>query len=127
MITDDIRAVLAAKASALSRRSADDMAALLHSDFVYVNAGGYKLNKAQYIDVGCTSGKMVFRSQKVSELDVRQFGEVAVATMVLDDHFLLDGREIIATFHSMCVFTRQDGRWLWSAGQTMRPSLSQSK
>ena len=124
MITEEIRAVLAAKASALSRRSADDMAALLHPDFVYVNAGGYKLDKAQYIDVGCTSGKMVFRSQKVSDLEVRQFGEVAVATMVLDDQFALDGREITATFRSLCVFTRKDGRWLWSAGQTMRPSLS---
>jgi len=57
MITEEIRAVLAAKASALLRRSADDMAALLHPDFVYVNAGGYRLNKAEYIDVGCTSGK----------------------------------------------------------------------
>ena len=45
----------------------------------------------------------------------------AVATMVLDDHFALDGREIKATFKSLCVFTRKDGRWLWSAGQTMRP------
>ena len=127
MITEEIRAVLSAKADALLCRSADDMAALLHPDFVYVNAGGYKLDKAQYIEVGCTSGKMVFRSQKVSELEVRQFGETAVATMVLDDHYLLDGREIIATFRSLCVFTRQDGRWLWSAGQTMRPSLSQAK
>ena len=127
MIAEEIRAVLVAKASALTRRSADDMAALLHPDFVYVNAGGYKLDKAQYIEVGCTSGKMVFRSQKVSEFEVRQFGETAVATMMLDDHYLLDGRDIIATFRSLCVFTRQDGRWLWSAGQTMRPSLSQAK
>jgi uncharacterized protein (TIGR02246 family) len=124
MITEEIRAVLTAKASALSRRSADDMAALLHDDFVYVTAGGYKHDKASYIHVGCTSGIMVFRSQKVSELEVRQFGEVAVATMVLDDHFLLEGREITATFRSLCVFTNKDGRWLWAAGQTMRPSLS---
>src|SRR5437588_11505838 len=47
----------------LLRRSADDMAALLDPDFVYVNAGGYKLDKAQYIDNGCTSGRTVFRSQ----------------------------------------------------------------
>ena len=124
MITEEIRAVLGAKASALSRRSADDMATLLHPDFVYVNAGGYKLDKAQYIDLGCTSGKLVFRSQKASELEVRQFGEVAVATMILDDQFALDGREITATFRSLCVFIRKDGRWLWLAGQTMRPSLS---
>jgi uncharacterized protein (TIGR02246 family) len=124
MITEEIQAVLAAKASALLRRSADDMAALLHPDFVYVTAGGYKLDKAEYIDVGCTSGKLVFRSQKVSELEVRQFGDCAVATMVLDDQFALDGREITATFRSLCVFTRKDGRWLWAAGQTMRPQLS---
>jgi len=108
----------------LLRRSADDMAALLHPDFVYVNAGGYKLNKAQYIDNGCTSGRIVFRSQKVSELDVRQLGDVAVATMVLDDQFALEGREITATFKSLCVFTKKDGCWLWLAGQTMRPTLS---
>ena len=124
MITEEIRAVLAAKADALLRRSAEDMANLLHPDFVYVNAGGYKLDKAQYIDNGCTSGRIVFRSQKVSDLDVRQLGDVAVATMVLDDQFALEGREITATFKALCVFTKKDGRWLWLAGQTMRPSLS---
>ncbi len=92
MITEEIRAVLLAKADALLRRSAEDMATLLHPDFVYVNAGGYKLDKAQYIDYGCTSGRIVFRSQKVSELDVRRLGGVAVATMVLDDQFALEGR-----------------------------------
>ena len=121
MIEDEIRAVLTAKALALTRRSADDMAALLHPDFVYITAGGYKFDKAGYIDNGCTSGRLVFHSQTVSELDVRQFGDTAVATMVLDDHFALEGREIMATFKSLCVFTRKDGRWLWSAGQTMRP------
>jgi len=124
MITGEIRAVLLAKADALLRRSADDMATLLHPDFVYVNAGGYKLDKAQYIDNGCTSGRSVFRSQKVSELDVRQLGDFAVATMVLDDQFALEGREITATYRSLCVFTKKDGHWLWVAGQTMRPSLS---
>lgn len=122
MITEEIRAVLLAKADALLRRSADDMAALLHPDFVYVTAGGYKFDKAGYVDNGCTSGRLIFRSQKVSELDVRQFGDTAVATMVLDDHFALEGREIKATFKSLCIFTRQDGRWLWAAGQTMRPT-----
>lgn len=124
MLTDEIHAVLLAKADALRRRSADDMAALLHADFVYVTAGGYKFDKAGYIENGCTSGRLIFRSQKVSDLDVRQLGDVAVATMVLDDHFAMGGREIIATFKSLCVFKKTDGRWLWAAGQTMRPSLS---
>ncbi len=121
MIAEEIRAVLTAKAEALASHSADDMAALLHPEFVYVTAGGYKFDKDGYVENGFTSGRMVFHSQKVSELDVRQFGDTAVATMMLDDHFTLDGREVKATFKSLCVFTRKDGRWLWSAGQTMRP------
>ena len=124
MITEEISAVLRAKADALLRRSADDMAALLHPDFVYVNAAGFKLDKADYIKLGCTSGKMVFRSQKVSELDVRAFGGCAVATMVLNDEFTMDGREIAATYRSLCIFSKEDGRWVWAAGQTMRPRLS---
>jgi ketosteroid isomerase-like protein len=124
MTTEEIRAVLTAKASALLRRSADDMAALLHPDFVYVTAGGYKFDKAGYIEHGCTSGRLIFRSQKVSDLDVRQLGDVAIATMVLDDHFAMGDREIQATFKSLCVFKKVGERWLWAAGQTMRPQLS---
>ena len=60
--------MLTAKARALTRRSADDMAALLHPDFVYITAGGYKFDKAGYIDNGCTSGRLVFHSQRPSFL-----------------------------------------------------------
>lgn len=122
MITDEIAAVLAAKADALVRRSADDMAVLLHPDFVYVNAGGVKLDKAAYIDVGCTSGRLIFRQQQVSELEVRQFDDFAVATMLLNDQFfsVLEGREVFGTYRSLCVFSKKEGRWQWVAGQTMR-------
>ena len=121
MITEEIRAVLTAKASALLRRSADDMAVLLHPDFVYVNAGGRKLDKAAYIDVGCTSGRLIFRDQQVSELDVRQFDDFAVATMLLADRFVFEGKEVSETYRSLCVFSKKAGQWQWIAGQTMRP------
>jgi len=122
MIVEEIRQVLEAKADALLRRSADDMAALLHPDFVYVNAGGYKFDKAGYIENGCTSGRLVFRSQRVSELEVRQFDDFAVATMLLNDQFFsqLEGREVSGTYRSLCVFSKKEGRWQWIAGQTMR-------
>lgn len=122
MIVEEIRKVLEAKADALLRRSADDMAALLHPDFVYVNAGGRRLDKADYIHVGCTSGLLIFRDQRVSELEVRQFDDVAVATMLLADRFFSqhEGREVSATFRSLCVFRKADGHWQWIAGQTMK-------
>jgi len=120
MIIEEIRAVLAAKARALVRRSADDMAALMHPDFVHVTAGGRTLTKADYIDVAIT-GSLIYHGQQVREIEARLFGTTAVATLLLDDHFTMDGREIIETYHALFVFTFVDGRWLWAGGQAMKP------
>ena len=123
MVINEIRALLTAKSSALVRRSAEDIAALLHRDFIYVTAGGRTLTKADYIDVSCISGKVVYASQTVRELEIRRFEDFTVATMLVDDQLTLDDREISATFRALGVFTNPDGRWLWAAGQTMRPAL----
>ena len=123
MVINEIRALLTAKSSALVRRSAEDIAALLHRDFIYVTAGGRTLTKADYIDVSCISGKVVYASQTVRELEIRRFEGFTVATMLVDDQLTLDDREISATFRALCDFTNPDGRWLWAAGQTMRPAL----
>ncbi|MGE5149422.1 MAG: nuclear transport factor 2 family protein [Rhodospirillaceae bacterium] len=121
MIIEEIRAVLAAKASALVRRSADDMAVLMHPDFVHVTAGGRTLTKADYIDVFINSEKVVYHSQEVRELEVHLFDAVCVATMAVDDRCSIDGREITETFRALSVYTWKDERWLWVAGQTALP------
>jgi len=121
MIIEEIRAVLAAKASALVRRSADDMAALLHPDFVHVTAGGRTLTKADYIDVFIKSDNVIYHSHEVRELEVRLFDTTAVATMAVDDRCSIDGREISETFRAISVYTWKDGRWIWVAGQTALP------
>jgi hypothetical protein len=71
-------------------------------------------------DVAIT-GRLIFHSQQVRELEVRLFGTTAVATMLLDDHYTVDGRDIIETYHALSVFTFTDGRWLWAGGQAMAP------
>lgn len=102
MIIEEIRTAVAAKSSALVRRSADDLAVLIHPDFLYVTAGGKTLTKADYVDVA-VNGRFVYHGQQVRELEVRLFGTTAVASMLIDDH------------------SWTDGRWLWAAGQTMLP------
>lgn len=120
MIIEEIRAAIAAKSSALVRRSADDIAALLHPDFLLVTAGGKSLTKADYIDVAIR-GNFVYRNQQVRELEVRLFGTTAVASMLQDDQYTIEGREVSETFHALSVFSYMDGRWLWAAGQSMLP------
>lgn len=122
MPADAIRQVLAAKADAMVRRSAETLAALLHDDFVYVNASGAKFDKTGYVETYCTSGKVVFLEQQIDDLSVRTFPGFAVATLTLRDRFSAGGREVRATYRSLCVFAEADGKWLWAAGQTMPAS-----
>ena len=121
MIVEEIRAFLAAKADALVRRSAADITALLHPNFLLVTAGGKTIGRADYIDVGIT-GTLVYHGQKIRELEVRVFDDAAVASMLVDDWFTIDGREIIQTYRNLSVFTRLDGRWVWAANQAMLPT-----
>jgi hypothetical protein len=118
-VTDQIRTLLAAKADAVIRRAPEELEPLIHVDFIYVNASGSRFDKAGYIEAYCVSGKIVFREQKVSELEVKPFDGFAVATMVLNDRFSVGGRDVTATYRSLCVFSRAIDRWQWVAGQTM--------
>jgi hypothetical protein len=120
MIIEEIRAAVAAKSDALVRRSADDLSVLIHPDFLYVTAGGKSLTKADYIDVA-VKGRFIYHGQTVRELDVRLFGTIAVASMVMDDQYTIEGREVRETFYGLSIFNYVDGRWLWVAGQTMLP------
>jgi hypothetical protein len=119
-IAEEIRAVMAAKSSALVRRSAADITALLHPDFLVVTAAGKAISRADYIDVAIT-GSLTFHSQQVRDLEVRLFGTTAVARMLVDDHYTVDGRDIVETFHALNIFVLTDGRWLWAGGQAMMP------
>lgn len=119
MIVNEIQQILEAKADALIRRAADNLAALLHPDFIYVNAGGTTFDKAGYIDTYCASGKVVFAEQQISDLHVKPFASFTVATFTVNDSFTAGGRAVSATYRSLCVFSHIEGRWLWAAGQTM--------
>ena len=121
---DDIRAVLEAKAEALIARQAGHPDALLHNDFVYGNAGGRTFDKASYIEAYCTSGRVVFTQQGISDLTVKLIDSFVVATLSINDELRIDGREVSGRYKSLCVFSQSAGRWLWTAGQTMAAGAS---
>lgn len=119
MAADEIRRILTAKADAVVRRATDDLAALLHPDFIYVNAAGKTFNKAGYLDTYSASGKVTFVEQRFSGLEVKEFASFALATFAVHDKFTTGGQDISATYRSLCVFSNDRGRWLWAACQTM--------
>ncbi|HLG49456.1 MAG TPA: nuclear transport factor 2 family protein [Reyranella sp.] len=114
----EIGGVLLAKAEAIVARAGDKLDALIHPDFVYVNAAGRTFDKAGYIDTYCTSGKIVIAEQRISDLRVEASPGLAEATFVAHDRFVVDGQTVEATYQSMCVFTSGSQGWQWIAGQT---------
>jgi len=119
-VAEQISRFLEAKADAVIRRSADELSALLHPDFIYVNASGKTFDKEAYVETYCRSGRIVFSAQKVSELEVRSLPGFAVATMNLRDSFSANGRIFQGNFRSLCVYSDADGQWRWVAGQTAK-------
>jgi hypothetical protein len=119
IIADQIRSVLEAKADALIHRNSDALAALIHADFVYINAGGRIFDRTTYIDAYCTSGSIAFMDQQVSDFEVTQFDGFAVATLSINDKFRMGERIVSGRYRSLCVFSWSGGCWQWAAGQTM--------
>ena len=116
---DEIRFVLEAKAAPLVARNANGLAALIHPDFLYVNASGRVFDKAGYIDAFCASGRIVFTEQRFSDLDIKLIDNFAIATLGIEDELKIGVRMVSGRYTSLCVFSRSSARWQWAAGQTM--------
>lgn len=116
--TDAIRAVLERKATALEQRSAAKLLELLEAEFVYVTASGRRLRRDAYVENGTGPRGLRFQSQEIEGLEVADFGDMAVATMILHDRFEVEGHAVAETYRSFCVFRRHGSTWLWAGGQT---------
>ena len=116
--TDEVRAVLERKAAALKQRSAPMLQELLEAEFVYVTASGRRLRRDAYVENGTGPHGLRFQSQEIEGLEVADFGNMAIATMILHDRFESQGQAVAETYRSFCVFRRHGSAWLWAGGQT---------
>ena len=117
-VADEVRAVLERKADALKQRSAPKLQELLEENFVYVTASGRRLRRDAYVENGTGPHGLRFQSQEIEGLDVADFGDVAIATMILHDRFESEGHAVAETYRSFCVFRKHGSAWLWAGGQT---------
>ena len=116
--SDEIRAILQRKAAALLQRSAPKLLELLEANFVYVTASGRRLRRDDYVEHGTGPHGLRFQSQEIDRFEVADFGDTAIATMILHDRFESEGRAVSETYRSFCVFRRLGSAWLWAGGQT---------
>ena len=122
-VSNEIEAVLRAKADGLVKKSEKGLSEIIDPAFVYVNSRGIKSGKSEYISRICQATDWSFCGQDLEGLEVRDFGSFAVATMIVHDQFIHSGGTTKATYQSLCVFRKLDDRWFWVAGQTMTPEV----
>lgn len=117
-VGDSVRAVLEAKAAALVTKSPDILDRMIDPAFLYVNALGNKFSKEEYIATYCRSGAIKFLNQRLSNIEVIDYGDFAVVSLTIEDHIIEQGQLSRGHYRSLCVFRNDNGRWIWVAGQT---------
>ena len=117
---EDVLAAARARGAALSAQDWAAFDALLHAQFVYVNAQGIRLARAEYIGF-VRDGPLRWREQRLEDAHVVVDEPVAVLTGRVVDDVEVDGEPYELRFVTTQTYVRADGSWLYLAGHTALP------
>jgi ketosteroid isomerase-like protein len=103
-------------ASAIERQDAAAFERLAAEDFRFIDENGRVLNRAQYIADRSHNPDNV-ESAVQNEIEVRQYGDAAIATGRSILHGTRDGMPFVYRFRWTDVCVRRAGRWQVVSGQ----------
>jgi ketosteroid isomerase-like protein len=106
-------------ATAIERQDAAAFERLAADDFRFIEDDGHVLNRAQYIAARSHNPENV-ESAVQDEIEVRQYGDAAIATGRSIIHGTRAGAPFIYRFRWTDVYVRRDGRWQAVSGQLTR-------
>lgn len=97
-------------AASLQRRT-DDLAALLHDDFVFIHSSGRVDSRADYLDL-LASGDLTYETMQSSDLAVRSASD-SLATVLsrLDLVALFQGRRVTVSALALTVWVKGATGW----------------
>ena len=101
-------------ADAERRGDTASLAGILADDFVGIGPRGFMLTKEQWL-ARYQSGDLRNASFIVDEVQVRIYGDAAVATGRQTQQGAFQGHDIAGQFRVTQVFVKQQGRWLVAA------------
>jgi ketosteroid isomerase-like protein len=97
-------------ATAIERQDAAAFERLASEDFRFIDENGRVLNRAQYIADRSHNPDNV-ESAVQDEIEVRQYGDAAIATGRSTLHGTRDGAPFVYRFRWTDVYVRRAGRW----------------
>ena len=99
-----------ARIAALVAGDIDTLERYVGEDMQYVSVAGVVQTKAQ-VFAGFRSGDVRLERQDPGDLDVRVYGDTAIAGYRADSVTLDRGKRIEGTTRCTSVYVRRDGRW----------------
>ena len=116
-VRDEIVAAAEARSRALVARDADALRALHHPDLRWTTHRGDVRDSDRYIR-GNTEGDLVWRDQRLTDVDVVTAGDTAVLTALVHDEFERAGEPGAHSMRLTLAWVRDDeGTWRVLAGQ----------
>jgi len=103
-------------AAAIERQDAATFDRLTTEDYRFIDENGRVLNRAQYI-ADRSHNKDKVESAVQDEIEVRQYGDAAIATGRSILHGSRDGTPFVYRFRWTGVYVRRDGQWQAASGQ----------
>src|SRR5262245_41132705 len=116
----ELKETVLARSAAVVAGDAKRLIGMLGDEFMYTNADGMVLTRAEYIENYVESTALTWLGQEITDLRVLVFGETGVANFQVHDRAEYDGHAFEGTFRSLFVYVRRDGRWQAVAAQTLR-------
>src|SRR5262245_9737164 len=110
------------RSDALVTKDIDELLALHHPRFVYVNASGGVLDRDEYLAQYVRPDEVRWISQTVHDPRVIEVDATAVVTFLVHDVARAGEYELDETFRSTQTWVLTDGTWRCLAGHTSIPS-----
>ncbi len=119
-VAAEIKNLEARRVQALLANDAEKLSALMAEDLVHVHATGRVENKAEYMEGVRT--RLEFLKIERSELQIRMFGDVAVATGPLNQEVRLRNSGNLVDLKAVAtqVWVKRAGGWVQSSFQATR-------
>lgn len=115
----EVREVTERRFAAMVRADTAELERLLADDLTYTHSNGQVETREKFL-ASIASKAVVYKSIEPSGVEVRVYGEAAVATGRVEMKVTAAGRDLAFVARFTAVYVREDGAWRLAAWQTTR-------
>jgi uncharacterized protein (TIGR02246 family) len=115
-----IREVISELQKALKTGNATELDRIYAESYMFTGVDGSMTTKAQRL-AAIRSGKLKYKSLTIENINIRMYGDAAVATFNGEARFAAGNEKLNGKFVTTATFIKSNGRWMQVASGNVRP------